>query len=328
MGWYRCKISQSAGATTFKDLGQIDKVKSVMESTPFVSVIIPVYNDAVRLKTCLQALAKQTYPQDAYEVIVVDNGSNESIAPIVAGFSQAQAAYEPRHGSYAARNTGIALARGDILAFIDSDCIPALDWIARGVANLLREPKDSIVGGKVEFIFQDPEHPTATELYDSIMHFNMKMYIAKQNFTGAGNLFTFARVFHRVGAFDSDLQSGGDYEWGQRATAFAYKLIYADDVRVAHPAISSFAQLLRKTRRVAKGLEQVNRKRHAPFLRFNRDFLYSLLPPVLTVIRLGRTHHMEMTTQIKIMLIWFAMQYTKIKTRWQEKLRPTSPQPS
>ena len=54
-------------------------------STPFVSVIIPVYNDPERLKTCLQALEEQTYPKSAYEVIVVDNGSDESIEPLVAG---------------------------------------------------------------------------------------------------------------------------------------------------------------------------------------------------------------------------------------------------
>src|SRR5512137_2497769 len=157
-----------------------------MMPVPFVSVIIPVYNDPVRLKTCLQVLEAQTYPKQAYEVIVVDNGSDESIAPIVAGFSQAQAASEPRQGSYAARNTGIGLAQGEILAFIDSDCLPALDWIASGVAHLLRKSNSSIVGGKVEFSFQNPAHPTAPELYDSIMHFNMKRYIEKKNFTGAG----------------------------------------------------------------------------------------------------------------------------------------------
>jgi len=59
--------------------------------TPFVSVIIPVYNDSIRLRTCLQALEEQTYPQSSYEVIVVDNGSDESIEPIVAEFSQMKA---------------------------------------------------------------------------------------------------------------------------------------------------------------------------------------------------------------------------------------------
>jgi len=57
-------------------------------STPFVSVIIPVYNDSIRLRTCLQALEEQTYPKSAYEVIVVDNGSDESIEPIFAEFSK------------------------------------------------------------------------------------------------------------------------------------------------------------------------------------------------------------------------------------------------
>ena len=79
-------------------------------STPFVSVIIPVYNDPIRLQTCLQALEDQTYPKSSYEVIVVDNGSDESIEPIVAEFSQAKATYKAQPGSYAASNKGISLA--------------------------------------------------------------------------------------------------------------------------------------------------------------------------------------------------------------------------
>ena len=64
---------------------RINKYMNEM-STPFVSVIIPVYNDPIRLETCLQALEEQTYPKSSYEVIVVDNGSDESIEPIVVEF--------------------------------------------------------------------------------------------------------------------------------------------------------------------------------------------------------------------------------------------------
>ncbi len=53
-------------------------------SAPFVSVIIPVYNDTERLQRCLDALEEQTYPADRYEVVVVDNGSDTPIAPVVA----------------------------------------------------------------------------------------------------------------------------------------------------------------------------------------------------------------------------------------------------
>lgn len=65
----------------------------VMEhrSSPFVSVIVPVYNDARRLRICLEALENQKYPKSLYEIIVVDNASDEAedIKGVVAQFSQA-----------------------------------------------------------------------------------------------------------------------------------------------------------------------------------------------------------------------------------------------
>lgn len=62
---------------------------------PFVSVIIPVFSDAERLRICLMALEQQTYPRSFYEVIVVDNGSNKghTISGLVAQFGQTNAAY-------------------------------------------------------------------------------------------------------------------------------------------------------------------------------------------------------------------------------------------
>ena len=286
---------------------------------PFVSVIIPVYNDAVRLQTCLQALEEQTYPKQAYEVIAVDNGSDESIEPIVAGFRQAKASSETRRGSYAARNKGITLAQGDILTFTDSDCIPARDWLERGVANLLREPPAAIVGGKVTFIFKDPAHPTAAELYDSIWHLNQKSYVEKLHFSATANLFTFKSVFERVGYFNSALKSGGDYEWGQRATAVGYTLIYADDVRVAHPARASLKQLRQKVKRVTSGMYALKKQDHVFIQRFNRDFFMRFLPPVFTVMRLKRDQKADTKELMKVLLIWLVIQAVKI----QENVRLT-----
>jgi len=91
-----------------------------MKNLPLVSVIIPVYNDAERLQTCLAKLALQTY--SAYEVMVVDNGSRDllTVQNIVAAYPFAQLLTESIPGSYAARNCGIAQAQGDILAFTDA----------------------------------------------------------------------------------------------------------------------------------------------------------------------------------------------------------------
>ena len=115
-----------------------------------VSVIIPVYNDGERLRSCLQALAQQTYPTDCYEVIVVDNGSDAraNIQGIVQQFEGTISEFESTPGSYAARNKGISIAKGEIIAFTDADCIPTSNWIEKGVAHLQETVNCGLVGGK------------------------------------------------------------------------------------------------------------------------------------------------------------------------------------
>src|SRR5262245_46024865 len=103
---------------------------------PFVSVIIPVYNNPDGLRRCLHALEAQTYPKSRYEIIVVDNGSDTPPADMVRAFDRVTLLEEAVPSSYAARNRGLAQARGEVIAFTDSDCIPAPDWLAHGVANL------------------------------------------------------------------------------------------------------------------------------------------------------------------------------------------------
>src|ERR1044071_6513252 len=106
---------------------------------PFVSVIVPVWNDSARLDRCLRALEEQTYPGDLYEVVVVDNGSDEPLGPVIERHGRASLVRETKPGSYAARNTGLAHARGEVVAFTDADCLPAPDWIEQGVARLRRD---------------------------------------------------------------------------------------------------------------------------------------------------------------------------------------------
>ena len=106
-----------------------------MFSHPFVTVIVPLYNDSELLRYCLSSLCLQTYPQERYEVIVVDNGSDENIQPLIKEFSDIKFFKEERPGSYSARNSGILHANGEILAFTDSDCNPSRDWIEKGVKS-------------------------------------------------------------------------------------------------------------------------------------------------------------------------------------------------
>ena len=103
-----------------------------------VSVIIPVLNDAPRLRTCLDALESQTFDLP-FEVLVVNNGSSDDPASVLRAFPAARLLHEQQRSSYAARNTGVRQARGEVLAFTDSDCIPAEDWLERVSPRLYDE---------------------------------------------------------------------------------------------------------------------------------------------------------------------------------------------
>jgi glycosyltransferase involved in cell wall biosynthesis len=221
---------------------------------PFVSVIIPAFNNAEGLRRCLEALGDQTYPADRHEVLVVDNGSREDLRPVVAGLPRVRLLREDAPGSYAARNRGIAEAAGEALAFTDSDCVPARNWIERGAAHLLEAPACGFVAGRVDLAFRDPASPTPSELYDLVvMNFHQDRNVAKRRFGATANLFTFKRVFEAVGAFDGALMSGGDLEWGQRVYAHGLLQQYADDVHVTHPARYSLEETYRQAVRLAGG---------------------------------------------------------------------------
>ena len=233
---------------------------------PFVSVVIPVWNDGARLVTCLEALETQDYPAERMEVIVVDNGSGDGPGNLETRFPRIRFAQERTPGSYNARNRGIQLARGEILAFTDSDCIPAADWIANGVRRLSEMSRIGLLAGSVEVTPKVAASASLIELYDIVLAFPQEDYVRKSYFGPSCNLFTAAEVFREVGLFDGRLNSGGDIEWGRRVFASGREVAYDPDVQVAHPARESLTELIRRARRVAAGMLQVEQARPAKVL--------------------------------------------------------------
>lgn len=226
-----------------------------------VSVIIPTFNDGSLLEKCLFALENQTYPKECYEIIVVDNGSSDDVESIVEKFSQAKLCFESKSGSYNARNKGVSIAVGEILAFTDADCLPQRDWIEIGVDSFTTTPHCGIVAGKIEIYFVNANHPTPTELYESLYAFPQEKYVEDESYGVTANLFTSRPVFDRVGLFNSHLKSGGDYEWGKRVKSSGLNVVYINDLKVAHPARVSFAQIRRKIARVSKGHYELTKKK-------------------------------------------------------------------
>lgn len=109
-----------------------------MKRVPRISVIVPVHNRRELIRGVLNALAMQTFRD--FEVIVVDDGSDDGSAEEVEADARAgrpsRVIRRRRAGAVAARAAGVAASEADLLAFTDSDCIPAQGWLAAGVAAL------------------------------------------------------------------------------------------------------------------------------------------------------------------------------------------------
>jgi glycosyltransferase involved in cell wall biosynthesis len=93
-----------------------------------VSIIIPTFNGASRIRSCLDALTKQTVGRDA-EILVVNDGSSDNTADVVADYRGVRLITQSNSGPAAARNRGALEARGKIILFTDDDCVPTPEWL-------------------------------------------------------------------------------------------------------------------------------------------------------------------------------------------------------
>lgn len=286
------------------------------EQIPFVSVIIPVFNDSLRLRRCLEALARQSYPRSRYEVVVVDNGSDEDIGALVEAFPGVVFGREAQPGSYAARNTALELARGDVLAFTDSDCVPNPNWVARGVDALRRNPDDGLVAGQVELFFERPDRPTSVELFESVTAFPQQKYVQKYHYGATANVFTWRRVFEQVGPFNAALKSGGDREWGQRVHSAGFGVGYANDAVVEHPARRSFDEMYRKIARVTGGMEDLRTKQGYPFSKFVKAVAKDLLVRPKDLAEVWRDPRLSGVSQrVRVLGVLLGLRYAQAWTR-------------
>jgi hypothetical protein len=187
------------------------------------------------LALCLTALSSQTYPQNCYEVIVVDNGSSKNLEIVQACFQKRSLPERKPSGVLLRPQQGNQVPKERYYPFTDSDCIPAVDWIEKGVRELVSSPKCGLVAGRIKLYFKNPEKQTPVEVYESIHAFDQKNMVENYHHGATANVFTYRKVIDDVGLFNADLKSGGDVEWGKRVYAHGYKLIYAADACVHAP---------------------------------------------------------------------------------------------
>lgn len=281
-----------------------------------VSIIIPTYNDWDILRKCIAALEKQTFPKDRYEVIIVNNNPGGQVPADLTLPDNFKLITEEKPGSYAARNTGLKIAKGIIIGFTDADCIPDKDWIKNGVEFLCNNQNFSRVAGRID-ILQKSKRPSVIEKYNQLYGFPQKWLVSHGGGSVTANLFTYKYVFDKVGGFDDKLMSMGDKLWGMKAQGAGFLIAYVENVLVQHPP-RNLAELVKKEKR--HGGAAVIRKAPAHPVKLYLKFLYEFRPRLSAVkFMFGRNRNKD--RRIKDRLTIPFLRYYLLLVRAYEALR-------
>ncbi|MFP9059022.1 glycosyltransferase [Natrialbaceae archaeon A-chndr2] len=226
-----------------------------------VSVIIPVYNDPEGVRTTVESLINQIYPN--YRIVPVDNNSSDRTDSVLTTASTehpnlvSPSKETDVQSSYAARNTGIKHVSSDILLFLDADMWVEETWIEEMVTTLESRNCDYL-GCNVEVVPEN-ESPTFCERYEQALSFPVETYLEREHFVPTCALAVRREVFEEVGLFDHRLESGGDKEFGQRVHEAGFKQCYADSITAYHPARTSLSEVHSKAQRIGRGRAQMRR---------------------------------------------------------------------
>jgi len=197
-----------------------------------VSVIVPAYNASATIGQTLQALSKQNCPQ-TFEVIVVDDGSTDDTASIVSSFSAVRYVRQDNAGPAAARNHGAQLARGEFLAFTDSDCIPHEDWISRLMEGFGHEQVGVVAGS---YGIANSGSWLALCIYKEILWRHTRLMQDYPNSFGSYNFCVRKNVFSSVGGFNAIYRraSGEDNDLSYKIVGSGSRIYFERKALVDH----------------------------------------------------------------------------------------------
>jgi glycosyltransferase involved in cell wall biosynthesis len=222
-----------------------------------VSVVIPALNEESCINRCLVSVLDQDFPREQMEVVVVDNGSTDATASIARQFP-VRVVDEARPGVARARNTGIRAARGEIVAFIDADCVAKPDWLRELVSGSNEEKIGCFVGD----ILPMPGGGLISDfIHDRRLISQEALLSATPPVAACANIAYRRNVFDEIGYFDEKFIVGedGDLFWRfVKSTRFQYR--FQRGAVVLHPHPSSLSGLLRRTCLEGRGLARFRLK--------------------------------------------------------------------
>lgn len=205
-----------------------------MTPPSLVSIVIPVRNGAVPIARCLDSIMALDYPAGRREVIVVDNGSTDGTAAAARAYPVTVISH-PQPGVAHARNVGIRAAQGEIIAFVDADCVVEKGWLRELQAGADNPAVGCFVGPIVAL---ETGRLVARWVEDRELISQERLLSGSPPVAAAGNIAYRKAVFDAVGVFDENMIAGedGDLFWRMvRSDRFLVRYNRKARVRHAHP---------------------------------------------------------------------------------------------
>lgn len=221
---------------------------------PSVTVVVPMRNEAKHISKCLESLIRQEYPEDKYEILVVDDHSDDGSGTVISEYPvRLILQNEGRGGKKEAVITGVHEAKGEIVLMTDADCIAGPEWVVSMVGDLLSEDARMVIG-------------PVTFVQHSNISFIQRYQVLEQNalnvITAAGlktglissasgaNMGFYKETFYSLNPYEdnNEIASGDDVFFAQKMKKHQMKVVYckSKDAVVFSEAVRTFPELIRQ----------------------------------------------------------------------------------
>ncbi len=232
---------------------------------PDVTVVIPTHGRPAALDACLASLGAQDLDAGRFEVVVVDDGGETDLDPIVArhrGTLRLTLIRQERSGPAAARNAGAAQAAAPLLAFTDDDCLPAPEWLA-ALRAAHAGPSGALIAGQTVNALDRNRFASASQALLDHLYADGSSRRGEIPFVASNNLAIARRDFEACGGFDQSfrLAGGEDRDFSDRARSLGFEIVYAPDALVHHAHPLALAGFVRQHFAYGRGAFLFHRRR-------------------------------------------------------------------
>jgi len=239
-------------------------LRCLFKAMPTFSIIIPTYGRPDQLSNCLDTLIEVEPPSHGFEVIVVDDGTPEPLAPLLEPWQerlQLTVLRQANAGPGPARNLGLTVAQGQFIAFTDDDCLIDLEWL-RALETAFRGHSHALLGGRTSQQPGDPYSETNQLIFDAVHRFYNESG-QHASFFPSNNMAVSAELLREVGGFDPEFypHASEDRELCDRWRHLGHDLIYVPEAHLIHARPASFRRYWQQHFNYGRGAHHYHRVR-------------------------------------------------------------------